>query len=137
MRFLVAPDGFKGSLTAPQAARAMRRGARAGCPDASVDVCPLSDGGEGFAEVLGSALGGVRQRTRVTGPLGEPVEACWCLLPDGTALLESATAAGLALVPEGRRDATRTTSFARASSSRRVFRRAMTSACCKFPRRRS
>jgi glycerate kinase len=58
---------------------------------------PLGDGGEGTLDVLVSAIGGVRRRTLVTGPLGAGVEAEWAILPDGTAVIEAARAAGLAL----------------------------------------
>lgn len=111
MRVLVAPDKFKGGATARQAARALARGVRRIVPEAAIDLCPLADGGEGTAEVLAAARGGSRQVARVTGPLGEPVEAAWVRLADGTAVLEMAAAAGLELVPPERRDPTRTTTF--------------------------
>jgi len=109
MRVLISPDSFKGSLSAFEAAEAMRRGAaRAG---AEVEVCPLSDGGEGLTSVLLGALGGSERITRVTGPLRDRTEARWALLADGrTALIESAAAIGLAKVPE-RRAPTETTSY--------------------------
>ncbi|MHB8682250.1 MAG: glycerate kinase [Acidimicrobiales bacterium] len=90
---LAAPDKFKGSLDATDAAGAVAEGAAAA--GWAADRCPLSDGGEGFAEVL-SCLGGERRTTTVTGPLGRPVEAIWRLAGD-TAVIESATASGLEL----------------------------------------
>lgn len=94
----VAPDKFKGTLTAPEAAAAMARGAqRAGYDD--VRVVPLADGGDGTLDTLVAVLGGSRRRARVTGPLGERVDAEWALLPDGTAVVEAARASGLLLVP--------------------------------------
>ena len=70
---------------------------------------PLADGGEGTLDVLLAARNGRRHRTRVTGPLGDPVDADWGLLPDGTAVIEMARASGLALVetqrPAARRHA--------------------------------
>jgi glycerate kinase len=74
----------------------MARGLReAGIED--VVACPLADGGEGTLDALLAGLGGERRAARVTGPLGEPVDACWGLLPDGTAVVEMAQASGLAL----------------------------------------
>jgi glycerate kinase len=91
MQALVAPDKFRGTLTASEAATAIAAGAeRAGWT--AVEL-PLADGGEGTLDVLG---GGDR-RTVVTGPLGAPVEAAWRLEEDGTALVEAALACGLAL----------------------------------------
>lgn len=87
----MAPDKFRGTLTARQAAAALAAGAvRAGWT--AVEL-PLADGGEGTLEVLG----GGNRRTAVTGPLGEPVEAGWRLEEDGTALIEAALACGLSL----------------------------------------
>ena len=105
MRILVAPDSFKGSLSAPAAARAMARGIRAVFPEADVVEIPLADGGEGTVEALVAATGGSLRHAAVRGPLGEPVTAAWGVLGDGrTAVIEMAAASGLLRVPEGRRD---------------------------------
>ena len=110
MRVLVAPDSFKGSLTAVQAARAMSRGVRAVFPEAEVREVPIADGGEGTVEALVEATLGRLLRRTVTGPLGEPVEAAFGVLGDGaTAVVETAAASGLPLVPEARRDPRLTT----------------------------
>jgi len=100
-RALLAPDAFKGTATAPALALAMAAGARRAGWDG--DVCPLSDGGEGFADVLaagpartGGSPAGAWYATTVTGPLGEPVEARWWMA-DGVAVVESAAASGLPL----------------------------------------
>jgi glycerate kinase len=91
MQLLAAPDKFRGTLTAREAAAAIAAGAaRAGW---SAIELPLADGGEGTLEVLG----GGNRRATVTGPLGEPVEAEWRLEDDGTALIEAALACGLSL----------------------------------------
>jgi glycerate kinase len=88
MQLLAAPDKFRGTLTARQAAAAIAAGAaRAGWT--AVEL-PLADGGEGTLDVLG----GGNRRTVVTGPLGEQVDAEWRLEEDGTAIVESALAAG-------------------------------------------
>src|SRR2546423_8097014 len=97
MRLLAAPDKFRGTLTAREAAAALAAGAeRAGW---TAVERPLADGGEGTLDVLG----GWNRRTLVSGPLGEPVEAHWRLEEDGTALIEAAQACGLTLAggPEG------------------------------------
>ena len=110
MRVLVAPDSFKGSLTAVEAAAAIARGVALACPGAEVRSLPLSDGGEGVVDALLRARGGVTHSVRVTGPLGAPVDASWAMLGDGeTATIESASAIGLALVPPGRRTPLETT----------------------------
>jgi len=110
VHILIAPDKFKGSLTAEAAAAAIGAGVRRALPDATIDACPLADGGDGTVDVLLSAQAGERRTARVTGPLGTPITAHWALLTDGTAVIESATAAGLALVPQHERDPLRTTS---------------------------
>jgi glycerate kinase len=110
MRILVAPDSFKGSLGALEAANAIARGVMRARPDALVEKCPLSDGGEGFASVLGKAKRGTERTSRVTGPRGAPVRAGWTLSDDGvTAVIESAAAVGLDLVPSDERNASETT----------------------------
>ena len=90
MRVLAAPDKFKGTLSARQAAAAIALGAKRAGWDA-VEL-PLADGGEGTLDVLG----GGNRTTVVTGPLGAPVEAAW-RLEDGVALIEAAQACGLTL----------------------------------------
>jgi len=111
MKVLVAPDSFKGSLSAVRAARAMQRGVRRALGATRVDRCPLADGGEGTAEVLIDALGGELRRVRVTGPLTDPVDAAWGWLPGSVAVVETASAAGLPLVPEASRNPLCTTTF--------------------------
>jgi len=91
MHVLAAPDKFRGTLTARDAAAAIAAGAVRGGWTAAES--PLADGGEGTLDVLG----GGNRRTAVTGPLGEPVEAEWRLEEDGTALIEAALACGLTL----------------------------------------
>lgn len=105
MRILIAPDKFKGSLSATEAADAMARGWAAGWPEAELLLCPLADGGEGTLEVLVRATGGRTVECDVTGPLGEPRRASFGILGDGkTAVVEMAAASGLALIPPDKRD---------------------------------
>ena len=92
-RVLVAPAALKGVLGAGEAAAALGDGFRAAGIDA--DELPIADGGDGTAEVLATALGGAWRKARASDALGRPVEARWLLLPDGTAVVESAEAIGL------------------------------------------
>lgn len=111
MRVVVAPDKFKGTLTAAQAARAISAGWRRADPTAELDEVPVADGGEGTLDALVAALGGRIERVRVTGPLGDPVDAELGVV-DGeglTAVVEMAGASGLQLVSEARRDPMRAT----------------------------
>ncbi|HEV3121290.1 MAG TPA: glycerate kinase [Isosphaeraceae bacterium] len=109
MKVVIAPDKFKGSLSAAQAAEAMSRGVLAACAGAQVDRVPMADGGEGTVDALVSATGGRFHDATVTGPLGEPVRARFGLLGDGrTAVIEMAAASGLVLVPPRQRDPRKT-----------------------------
>lgn len=99
MKIVIAPDSFKGSLTARQAADAIERGVRRATPDVDIISIPMADGGEGTVRALVDATGGRLIPVRVTGPLGEPVAATYGILGDGTtAVIEMAEAAGLHLV---------------------------------------
>ncbi|MEX0833253.1 MAG: glycerate kinase [Actinomycetota bacterium] len=107
MRVLVAPDKFKGTLSAEEAARAIAAGWMRARPGDEIEQIPMADGGEGTLEALVAALGGERKTARVSGPLGDPVDAEYGIVPsDGvsTAVVEMARASGLALVPEQRRN---------------------------------
>ncbi len=111
-KVVIAPDKFKGSLSAPEASDAMARGVVAAWPEATIDRFPMADGGEGTVEALVSATGGIDCEAMVTGPLGEPVAARFGLLGDGrTAVVEMAAASGLVLLPPARRDPFRTTTY--------------------------
>lgn len=110
MRVLVAPDKFKGTMSAAEAARAIAAGWRRERPEDAVSEAPMADGGEGTLDALVAALEGKTHRVRVSGPLGDPVEAAYGLVeaPGGsTAVVELARASGLELVAAGRRDALR------------------------------
>jgi glycerate kinase len=100
---LVAPDSFKGTFSAAEVAAALALGLRAGGHEA-IEL-PVADGGEGTMDALLAALGGERRTATVADPLGRPVEAAYGLLPDGSAIVESAQASGLGLIREADRDA--------------------------------
>jgi glycerate kinase len=110
VRVLIAPDKFKGTLTAVQVAKAIRTGVKSVQPDAETELCPVADGGDGTAETLFVAMGGRRSTAMVSGPLGAPVEAPVYLLEDGRAVIEMAQASGLALLG-GDRDPLGASSF--------------------------
>jgi len=115
MKILVAPNAFKGSLSAVDAAACIARGlARSGL-GCGVDLMPIADGGDDTLAVLiaaGAAQGARAHQAMVEGPLGEPVQAVWGMLPDGqTAVVEMARASGLKLLPPARRDPLRTSTF--------------------------
>ncbi|MCM3087961.1 glycerate kinase [Bhargavaea ginsengi] len=112
MNILIAIDSFKGSLTSAEAGEAAAAGIRAANPDAEIEIVPLADGGEGTVEALVQATGGELIRTQVTGPLGEPVDAAYGLLGDGTtAVIEIAEACGLPLIQEAERNPLKATSY--------------------------
>ncbi len=96
MRVLVAPDSFGGTLSAPEAARAIVAGWHDHAPDDELTTAPMADGGPGFVDVLHEALGGDLQMQTVSGPLGDAVPLAW-LLVEETAYVESAQACGLHL----------------------------------------
>lgn len=98
MRIVIAPDSFKGSMTAAGAASAIAQGWRSVRPHDDLSTIPLADGGEGTLDVLADAYEGAIWHERlVDGPHGRPVSARWLLLPDGTAVVELAQASGLVL----------------------------------------
>ncbi|KYZ76538.1 glycerate kinase [Anaerosporomusa subterranea] len=112
MRIVVAPDSFKGSVSALGVAEAMERGIRQVFPDAVVIKVPIADGGEGTVEALVAATGGQIIKQTVVGPLGEPVEAYWGVLADEeTAVIEMAAASGLPLLSKEKRDPRLTTTY--------------------------
>jgi glycerate 2-kinase len=112
MRVLVCPDKFRGTLTARQAAEAIEHGWWRERPDDVLDLLPLADGGEGTLDVLAPAddPATARIHRRVSGPLGDPVEAALGIR-GGTAVVEMARASGLDLLAAERRDPMRATTF--------------------------
>jgi len=108
VKILVAIDSFKGSMTSAEAGAAvaggLADGLRARGIAAEIDIVPVADGGEGTVEAFLAACGGERAVARCRGPLGDPVDATFALLPGGaTAVLEMAASSGLPLV-KGRED---------------------------------
>ena len=100
MKIVIAPQGFKGSLSAMEAAKAIAKGVLAAEPQAEIALVPVADGGDGTLNALVDSTNGQVFRSIVTGPLGRAVEAQWGVMGDGqTAVVEMAQASGLVLVP--------------------------------------
>jgi len=104
MKIVIAPDSFKESLTALEVAQAIARGIHHVLPNAQTVCIPMADGGEGTLVTVLDATAGERRHARVSDALGRPIEAHWGWLPNQTALIEMASAAGLEHVAEGDRD---------------------------------
>ena len=109
MRIVIAPDKFKGSLTAPEVADRVAAGARRADPSIEVVEVPAADGGEGTVDAA-VAAGFERRTVSVSGPTGQPVDAAFALR-DGEAVVEMAQASGLDVLPGGEKDARGATSF--------------------------
>ena len=107
---VIAPQEFKGSLTAIEIARAIEVGVLRAFPDAATVLAPVADGGDGTLQALVDSSGGRIESATVTGPLGDGVVAEWGALGDGkTAVIEMARSSGLALVDLEARDPRRAT----------------------------
>ena len=104
MKIVIAPDSFKESLSAPDAAAAIARGIKQAYPGAHTVCIPMADGGEGTVAAVLAATGGQWRSTPVRGALGEALDADWGWLPDATAVIEMAAAAGLEQTPPEQRD---------------------------------
>jgi len=103
LKVLIAPDKFKGTLSATAAADALARGWRKARPRDAVSLLPMSDGGEGFGEVMGRLLGAEARTVSTVDAAGRPTRAPWWWeQKTATAIIESATAIGLALLPPGK-----------------------------------
>ncbi|MGO8670042.1 MAG: glycerate kinase [Capsulimonadaceae bacterium] len=130
MRIVIAPDSFKGSLTAVEAAEAIEAGIRSVLPDADIVCLPLADGGEGTVDAWLGARSGRLVTRSVVGPLGESVEAAYGVL-DGndpkTAIVESAAASGFRLVPRHLLNPLHTTTY----GTGELIRHALESGCTR------
>src|SRR2546428_1979723 len=112
MRIVIAPNAFKGSLSALQAAEAIRDGVLAVAADADLVLVPIADGGDGTVDALVAATDGGGRTRRGRGPLTDPAAADEGVMDKGeTAVIEMAKAAGLALVPPQHRDPRVTTTY--------------------------
>lgn len=105
MKIVIAIDSFKGSLSTFEAGSAASEGIRNICKDAEIIVSPLADGGEGTVNAIIEARNGKMRTLCVRGPLGDPVQASYGIIEESnTAVLEMASACGLPLIPEDKRN---------------------------------
>ncbi|MBQ8528221.1 MAG: glycerate kinase [Clostridia bacterium] len=111
MKAVIAIDSFKGSLSSLESGRAVKAALERVYPGCECAICPLADGGEGTVSAIISSVGGKIVKVCVTGPLGEPTEAEYGVLPDGRAVIEIASAAGLTKLPVEERNPLHTTTY--------------------------
>ena len=112
MKIVIAPQAFKGSLSALNVANAVQKGVRRIFPDAQILTCPVADGGDGTLETLVESSGGKIMETNVADPTGKPIVAQWGAMGDGnTAVIEMARTSGLALLTLEERDPLNTTTY--------------------------
>ena len=112
MKVVIAIDSLKGSLSSLEAGSAIREGIHRVTEDAQVIVRPLADGGEGTVEALALGMNGRIELIKVTGPLGDRVEAAYGIIDEtGTAIIEMSAAAGITLIPEQDRNPMNTTTY--------------------------
>lgn len=104
MRIVLAPDSFKESMSAAEAAAAMARGVQSVFPDAECVEVPMADGGEGTTEALVDALGGEWREVTTVDALGRAITARYGMAPDGLAVIEVAAAVGIGQIAPGERD---------------------------------
>lgn len=104
MNIIIAMDSFKGCLSASEAGAAAAEGIRSVMPSAHITVLPLADGGEGTVSAIYHTCGGQIRTIRVHDPLGREIFADYLILPDGTAVIEAAAAAGLTLLSPSERN---------------------------------
>jgi glycerate kinase len=129
LKVVIAPQGFKGNLTALQVSRAIDHGIRRVVPDVVTSLVPMADGGEGTTQALVDALGGEMIPVAVTDPMGGHVLAHWGFLGDGvTAVIEMAAASGLSLVPPQKRNPLLATTY----GTGELIRHALEKGCRKF-----
>lgn len=111
MNVVVAIDSFKGSLSSLEAGNTVKGGILRAMSNATVNVFPLADGGEGTTEALFSTLNGEMIELTVTGPLFHPIKSEYAIINNNTAVIEMSKAAGLTLVPENSRNPLETTTL--------------------------
>lgn len=111
MNVLLLIDSFKGSLPSVECGNAAAEGIKAAFPQSKTKVLPVADGGEGTLDALLQGLGGKEVSLFATGPLGKKIPCRYGILPDGTAVMEMASAAGLPLLSKEERNPMETTTF--------------------------
>ena len=108
MRILIAPDKFKGSLSAREVAENIAAGLREVLPDAKIDIVPVADGGEGTAEAICEARGGSWLQCKAHDPIGREIDARYAWIEERKlAVMEMSEAAGMRRLSESERDSGR------------------------------
>jgi glycerate kinase len=126
MKVVIAPDKFKGTLSAPQAAAAMAAGVRRAVRQVEIELVPLADGGEGTADCLQRNLGGERVTAIATDALGRQMATSFAMLPGGYAAIDMAAASGLHLIDPTAHSALTATSFGTGELMRHAVREGAT-----------
>lgn len=111
MHIIIAADSFKGSCSAQTVVATIEKGVHTVFPRAKTTCIPVADGGEGTVDALLAAVGGHTVTLAVQDPLGRPIRAAYGVLPDGTAVVETAAASGLPLLKPGERNAMAASTF--------------------------
>src|SRR5215211_8625933 len=112
MRILIAPDKFKGALTAREVAENIAKGLREALPDLQIEIVPMADGGEGTAEAICEARSGSWLKCKAHDPIGREIEARYVWIEDGNlAVMEMSEASGMRRLSENERDPIRATTF--------------------------
>ncbi len=129
MKIVIAPDSFKGSFSALEAAKAIEKGVKRARKDAETVLVPVADGGEGTLDSLISATNGKKVQVNVKGPLLETVQAEYGLLGDGdTCVIEMASASGLYLIEQSQLNPLLTTTY----GTGELIKDALDNGCRKF-----
>lgn len=129
MKVVIAPDSYKGSLSAKEVAEAIEKGIKKADKNINVSKVPMADGGEGITESLVDATGGGIIQVKVADPLMREIEAFYGILGDGeTAVIEMAAASGLPLLKEEERNPMKTTTY----GTGQLIKHALDMGCRKF-----
>ncbi|PYI95083.1 MAG: glycerate kinase, partial [Verrucomicrobia bacterium] len=112
MKILIAPDKFKGALSAREAAENIAKGLRDALPDAKIEMVPMADGGEGTAEVICNARGASFVQCKAHDALGREIDARYVWIADEKlAVMEMSDASGMRRLSDSERDPIRATTF--------------------------
>lgn len=128
MKAVVAIDSLKGSLSSMEAGNAIAEGIYRADAEAKVEVRPLADGGEGTVDALVQGMNGSLRKVRVTGPLGDKVDAAYGIIEEKMAVIEMSAAAGITLVPDEKKNPLFTTTYGVGE----MIRDAIEKGCRKF-----
>lgn len=128
MKIVIAPDSFKGSLSSVEVVACVEAAIRRVDEEARIVRLPIADGGEGTVEAFRLSVGGEVHAEMVTDPLGRKIRASYCILPDGTAVIEMAQASGLMLLREEELDPARATTY----GTGELIRHALDRGCRQF-----